>query len=143
MTFLALIHLLLIIVLFNKDTPMQLIAESTTDTATEELHKIYTYNDLRVTIYRQVQSIVEKNFLRFPSYRELFSKKYRTLLIKGVGLIFAMNFCETFLFDEIEYISVSKNKDMLFNTAFLGVFIIVSIMRIVLPPLMIPRKFYI
>ena len=63
MAFLALIHLLLILFVFNKDTPMQLIAESSTDTATEELHKIYADNDLRVTIYRQVQSIVPYIFI--------------------------------------------------------------------------------
>jgi len=84
---LALLQILLLHIVFKSDTPKQLFLNSMEDCAMYELKRIYSSDSKRMEEYNKLQETSNQLKLQYPTYLELFSKKYLLSMLKVGALL--------------------------------------------------------
>ena len=96
-TVISLIQLALCFTVFKYNTPMELLEDTVCDDAISELKRMYYKRAIYEKEYNRIEILLINFNYQYPSYREIFSKKYFQSFIEG-GLMVCLQACtESFI----------------------------------------------
>ena len=95
---LSLAQFLLSILVYKIETPRYLMENNLNEYCIEVLSKFYPDNDRRIKETEIQYYLLNKTRYQYPSYYELFTRKYRNLLLQGILIITIRSFTGYFQF---------------------------------------------
>ena len=123
--FISLLQLLLTLFKYKYNSPKYLYENSESELCAEELMKIYIDEEQRLIECNLMEYNKNEKICQYPTYAELFSKKYIKSLFIGAVLIFVRNFIILFPFLDHIWLGSEKIMDLYF-TSFLYLFILLG-----------------